>query len=144
MRRVLGFIWVPSLSSPREAPSLRTNVKELELLEPIPCEVMTWLRPILLKKKKRKEKKRKENIPFFYLCTPTEHHRKFVLGYCSWNLASSHWFWIEMQRQSFGWRKKTSFIALLGKGGSQLANALKTVAPLGDTGKWLYSFGYEK
>ena len=39
---------------------------------------------------------------------------------------------------------KNSFIALPGKGGSQQANALKTVPPLGEVGRWFYSLGSEK
>ena len=44
----------------------------------------------------------------------------------------------------FGGRRKNSFIALPGKGGSQQAHASKTVPPLGETGRWFYSLGSEK
>ena len=40
-------------------------------------------------------------------------------------------FWVKAE--------KNSFIALPGKGRSQQANALKTVPPLGEIGRWFYS-----
>ena len=43
---------------------------------------------------------------------------KIKRWFCCWISASIHWCWIEMQRQSFGWRrKKIAFIALPDKGG---------------------------
>ena len=44
------------------------------------------------------------------------------------------------------WREgeKGRFIALPGKGGSQQANALKTVPPLGEIRRWFYNLGSEK
>ena len=44
----------------------------------------------------------------------------------------------------FEQRKKISFIALPGKGGSQQINALKTVLSLGEMGRWFCRSGCEK
>ena len=50
----------------------------------------------------------------------------------------------QKRRDSFGQRRKNSFIALPSKGGSQHANASKTVPHSGEIGSWFYSLGSEK
>ena len=63
--------------------------------------------------------------------------------WCCQNLASVHWGWIEMWRQSFGWRRKRELYCFARQRRPQQANTLKIVHPWERLGNCFIILGVE-